>query len=304
VEFYGFKYLPVPFSPMLEIVFLGTSGSVPTTQRGMPAIAVKSGSELLLWDCGEGTQRQMMRYQVGYGSIDAIMITHPHMDHFLGMYGLLETIKLSTVHPKPLKIIAPSGLYEPLLERYLFAEVSKMRKGVMYEGKDFTVSAFPVTHCKASYGLLFQERDRRKFYGEKAHSLGLHGRLFQEIQEKGAVTVNGKLVTLEEVSYLKQGRRIVYAGDGRPSDTTIEAAKEADLLIHEGTFDPSKEDDAKERMHSTVAEAAKIAKKAKAKQLVITHISPRYSDVKELEAEARKIFKNTVFAVDGMGIRP
>lgn len=288
---------------MIELTFLGTSGAIPTVKRGMPSIAVKFGPELLLWDCGEGTQRQMMKYKVGYGSIDVIMISHPHLDHFLGMYGMLETIKLSSVHPKPLKIIAPSGLYEPLFERYKFAEVSRVKKGIIYLAKDFTVSAFPVKHCKGSYGFVLQEKDKRKFNEKKAHSLGLRGKLFKEIQEKGFIKIKNKKILLDDVSYLKPGRKIVYAGDGRPSDITVDAATNADILIHEGTFEDSKQQEAKERSHSTVVEAAEIAKKAKVKQLIITHVSPRYSNTKTLEDQAKKIFKNTLFAFDGMKVK-
>ncbi|MFH1393514.1 MAG: ribonuclease Z [Candidatus Micrarchaeota archaeon] len=287
---------------MLEITFLGTSGSIPTTERGMPALALKYESDLMLWDCGEGTQRQMMRYKVGYGSISQVCITHPHLDHYLGLSGLLETMKLSAVSPKKVSVHCPEIFSDAQKEHYPFVDFSRMRKGMLYKNNNYSVSAFPVRHCRGSYGLMFEEAETRKFHEKKAHSLGLKGKLFREIQQKGQVSVEGKKVTLDEVTWLRQGRKIVYSGDGRPSDTTAEAARGADLLIHEGTFDSSKKAEAEERLHCTVAEAAGLAKKAKVSKLIITHVSPRYSDNKALEEEAQKIFPGTSIAYDGMKV--
>ncbi len=290
---------------MLEVTFIGTTGSIPTTERGMPAIAVKYESELMLWDCGEGTQRQLMKYHVGYGSINSIFITHPHLDHFLGLYGLLETLKLSSVLPKKLSVFLSFKIEDENRKRYVFADFKSLKSGVLYKGKGFEVSAFPVRHCRGSHGLVFREDDRIKFHEKKAHSLGLKGRMFREIVEKGYVKAKGKKVKLDDVTWVKPGRKIVYSGDGMVGDSTIKAAKDADLLIHEGTFDSSMADEAKERRHSTVADAASAAKKAGAKKLIITHVSPRYSDETDrLLKEARGIFKETEIAFDGMKFRP
>jgi ribonuclease Z len=265
----------------------------------MPAVAIKYERELLLWDCGEGTQRQLMKYKVGFGSIDAIFITHPHLDHYLGMYGLLETLNMSSPSPKQVRLFLPRKLDA---SRYDFAQRSNMRKGTLYKGNGFSVSAFPVKHCTGSYGLIFQEDDQLKFDEKKAHSLGMRGRQFTQIQKSGKVKTQKGTVSLEEVTWIKVGRKVVYSGDGIPDENTLEAAADADLLIHEGTFDSSMKDEAAERLHSTVADAARIAKEAKVKQLVITHISPRYADPLILEREARKIFKGASIAKDGMSI--
>lgn len=282
---------------MLRITFLGTSGAAPTVDRGMPAISIKYESELMLWDCGEGTQRQLMKYKVGYGSIDHIFISHPHLDHYLGLFGLLETLKLSSPSPRPLNIFVPKSLD---LEGYKFVKLSKLRNGPIYLGKNFTVSAFPVKHVRNSFGFIFQENDRLKFYEEKAHSLGLQGKLFKEIQKKGKVKTEKGEIKLEDVSWKNPGKKIVYSGDCLPDDNLIEAARDADVLIHEATFDSSKKEDAIERMHSTVVDAATIAKKAKVKQLVLTHISPRYSNSTILLEQAKEIFQQTKIAEDGM----
>ncbi|MFZ5500860.1 MAG: ribonuclease Z, partial [Candidatus Micrarchaeota archaeon] len=278
---------------MLRITILGTSASAPTVERGMPSIALKYESHLMLWDCGEGTQRQLMRYKVGYGSVDSIFISHPHLDHYLGMFGLLETLKLSSASPRPVRIFLPRGMD---VEGYPFAKVEKIKAGELMRGKGFSVSAFAVKHCRGSHGFVFEEEERIKFHEEKAHSLGLKGRLFKEIQQKGKVKTPGGEVKLEDITWRKPGRKVVYAGDCAPSESTIEAAKGADLLIHEATFDSYKRAEAEERAHSTAEGAAKIAKAAGVKRLLLTHISPRYADVAELLEEAKAVFKDTEVA--------
>jgi ribonuclease Z len=265
----------------------------------MPSIALKYEKELMLFDCGEGTQRQLMRYKVGYGSINAIFISHPHLDHFLGMYGLLETLRLSSPSPKPISVFIPKSI-QP--RDYGFVKTANLRKGRIYSKPGFTVSAFPVRHCAGAYGFVFQEDEKVKFHEKKAHSLGLKGDMFRTIQEKGKVKTDKGTVRLSDVSWIKRGRKIVYTGDTLSNSNIIEAAKDADLLIHEGTFDSSLKEEAQERMHSTAVDAATAAKKANAKMLIITHISPRYSDAGLLLEEARKVFKKTEIAYDGMAV--
>jgi len=290
---------------MLRITFLGTSGSAPTTERSMPAIALKYERELLLWDCGECTQRQMMKYKTGYGSVDAIFISHPHLDHYLGVFGLMETLNLMARPQGKIRVHAHGDLAEQLREKYGFVEAHALKKGAVYKGDGFEIEAFPVKHCGGAYGFVFREDDRVKFHEEKAHKLGLKGRMFSEIQKKGFVTVGKKKIKLEDVSWVKKGIKVVYSGDTLPCGELANAAKDADLLICEGTLDPSMKEEAKERQHCTMEDAARIAREADAKQLVITHISPRYSDSEELKKSGdsiRKIFKNAVFAYDGMQI--
>jgi ribonuclease Z len=265
----------------------------------MPSIAIKYENELLLWDCGEGTQRQLMKYKVGYGSISNIMVSHPHLDHYLGLFGLLETLKLSSPSPKPINLFVPKPVE---LQEYGFAKVSKVRSGMLYRGNNFTISAFPVKHVRNSFGFVFQEDDKIKFYEEKAHSLGLKGKLFKEIQKKGKVRTEKGEIKLEDVTWTNRGRKIVYSGDCCYDDNTVEAARDADILVHEATFDSSMKEDAHERFHSTAEDAAVLAKKAKVKQLILTHISPRYSDTNILLEQAKAIFENTRIAEDGLAV--
>lgn len=283
---------------MLKITFLGTSGSSPTTKRSMPSIALQYNGYSMLWDVGECTQRQMMKYDVGYGSIDAIFITHAHLDHYLGLFGLLETLNLNRTKKK--MDVFGFDDFSWIEQRYAFVKFHKIKKGRIYSGKNYSVSAFPVKHCKGAYGLVFQEEDQVKFYEKKAHELGLWGKLFSEIQKIGWVKIKGKKINLEDVTWKKKGRKIVYTGDTLPCDAVADAARDADVLIHEATFDPERKGEAKERLHSTMEDAVKIAKKAKAKQLVLTHFSPRYPEVELFGKEIRKIFRNTVFASDGL----
>lgn len=284
---------------MLRITFLGTSGSTPTVERGMPGLAIKYESELMLWDCGEGTQRQLMKYKVGYGSIDSVFISHPHLDHYLGLHGLLETLRLSSPSPRPIRLFLPRGMD---IEGYKFARTEKIKAGEIYRGRGFSVHAFSVDHCRGSHGFVFEEDERVKFHEEKAHSLGLRGTLFREIQQKGKVKTEKGEIRLEDITWKRKGRKIAYSGDTAPCDRTIEAAKGADLLIHEATFDSSKSEEAKERQHSTAEDAARVAKSAGVARLVLTHISPRYSDTSLLLEQARAIFPNTEIAVDGLAI--
>ncbi|MBI5046433.1 hypothetical protein HZC07_01750, partial [Candidatus Micrarchaeota archaeon] len=234
--------------------------------------------------------------------------------HYLGTYGLLETIKLSSPSPKPINLFVPGSIAETF-ERYeMYAKFAKITKipprakvgTQLYHsnaGNGFTVNVYPIKHCKYSYGFVFQENDKIKFHEEKAHALGLKGTLFREIQKKGKVKLeNGKEVRLEDVSWVQPGRKVVYTGDAVPDTNTIEVAKGADLLIHEGTFDSSLKDEAIERLHSTVEDAATIAQEAGVKRLIITHISPRHSsaiDIQSMESQAKAIFTSVEIANDG-----
>jgi ribonuclease Z len=293
---------------MLKVTFLGTSAAVPSASRAMPAIALKY-DELFLWDCGEGCQREMMRRGVGYGSVGAVFITHLHLDHVLGVFGLIETIRMNTERGK-ITVFAPRG-FERMLEGISptmgwepsFLDIREMKEGELYRGKDYSISGFRTTHQKrAAFGLVFREDDKNKFHEAKAKKLGLKGRMFREIQEKGSVKVGGKVVKLGEVSWVRKGIKVVYTGDTVYNERIAEIAEGADLLIHDATFGEDLRSEAELRGHSTAKEAATIAKKAKVKRLVLTHISGRYRDGKELEREAKAVFKNTAAAVDGTEI--
>lgn len=283
---------------MEKITFLGTSGAAPTPERSMPSIAVKWAGSLFLWDCGEGAQRQMMRFGTGF-NVDAIFITHLHLDHFLGVYGLLETLNMQG-EPKPLTIFAPKGFEDLLINKHGFVTVKEMKTGELFKGKDFTISAFKVRHGGSAFGLVLQEDEKRRFYEEKAKKVGIKGRLFTDLQKKGKLQVGGKTIHLEDVTYVQPGRKIVYTGDTLPCEEVVQEAKGADLLIHECTFDDDRMEEAKARFHTTAEDAARIAKEAGAKKLMLTHFSPRYPDSKPLVEKAKTVFRDTAGAYDGL----
>jgi len=292
---------------MLKVTFLGTSAAVPSAHRAMPSIALKY-DKLFLWDCGEGAQREMMRRGIGYGAVEAIFITHLHLDHVMGIFGLIETVRMNTEREK-ITIFAPkdfermlAGISPTMGWEPSFLDLREIHEGELYRGKDYSISAFRVTHqSRPAFGLIFEEDDKNKFHEARAKKLGLKGRMFTEIQKKGYVEVGKKKIKLEDVSWVRPGVKVVYSGDCCYDERNVDFAKGADLLIHDSTFGEDLKEEAKFRGHSTAAEAAQIAKKAKVKELVLTHIGARYKGP-ELEAEAKKVFKNTICAKDGTTI--
>jgi ribonuclease Z len=299
----------------LSIRFLGTSASRPTVERGLSSIAVTREGETMLFDCGEGTQRQMMRWQVGFTFGD-IFFTHFHTDHFLGALGLLKTLALQA-RTEPLHIWGPRGataLFKKAEglgnEKLTFPLiVTEVEPGTPIKRKDYEIRPFTVEHRNgAAVGYALVEYERRgRFDPDLARELGIpEGPLWGRIHKGESITLeNGKVIEPSVlVGPTRSGRTIVITGDTRPCAATIEAATNADLLIHEATFGDEDQARAAETMHSTAREAATVAKMAGVRTLVLTHFSARYSrDTSELAAEARTAFAGTLLmAKDGMEI--
>jgi ribonuclease Z len=299
----------------LSIRFLGTSASRPTVERGLSSIAVTREGETMLFDCGEGTQRQMMRWQVGFTFGD-IFFTHFHTDHFLGALGLLKTLALQA-RTEPLHIWGPRGataLFKKAEglgnEKLTFPLiVTEVEPGTPIKRKDYEIRPFTVEHRNgAAVGYALVEYERRgRFDPELARELGIpEGPLWGRIHKGESITLeNGKVIEPSVlVGPTRSGRTIVITGDTRPCAATIEAATNADLLIHEATFGDEDQARAAETMHSTAREAATVARMAGVRTLVLTHFSARYSrDTSELAAEARAAFTGTLLmAKDGMEI--
>ncbi|NPA22408.1 MAG: MBL fold metallo-hydrolase [Candidatus Micrarchaeota archaeon] len=279
---------------MIEVFFLGTSAGAPTLKRGLPAIALRYKGQLFLWDVGECAQRQLLKHKLGFG-IDGIFISHLHLDHFLGLYGLWETLKMQNLPEMP-QVYAPKGF--PLINDI---PVKQIRSGKVYQGEDFEIRAFRVKHIGGSYGFVFEQAPRRKFIPEKIK--GLEPRHFISFKRYGYAVVGGKEVSIDEVSYLKPGLKVAYTGDTMYYEAIVEEIKGADLLIHEATFREADQQDAIQKKHSTIADAARIAQKAGVKTLVLTHISSRYDKVpeEELIQEAKRYFQGEVIlAHDGL----
>ncbi|MCX6772260.1 MAG: ribonuclease Z [Candidatus Micrarchaeota archaeon] len=284
-----------------EVTMLGTSAGTPTAERNLAGIAVRHNGNVLLLDCGEGTQRQMMRFGLSYMKVNAIFITHLHMDHFLGAIGLIETMALNGRTEK-LVLYGPKGS-RAIFNKKDFLEIVELEEaGAVADFGEFSVSAFIAEHDKNCFGYSLKEKERLRFHEEKAHAAGLKGQMFREIQEKGEIKIGKKKILLKSITYKQAGKKIIYTGDTAPSASVAKAAKGADLLIHESTFAEDKKEEAKEAHHSTAAQAAAVAKKAGAGKLLLTHISGRYRDTTPLLDEAKKIFPNTLIAVDGLKI--
>lgn len=297
---------------MMEIVFLGTTAAVPSAARGHSSIALKYLDEVLLWDCGEGTQRQLIRSRISYMRVSKIFITHFHGDHFLGLPGLFQTMSFSQ-REKNLHIYGPKGIKELIRNILKLGEyelsfnlrVKEFTPNFNLKEEKYAVKALPVEHSIPTFGLFFEEKKGREFLLEKALAMGLKpGPLFSKLQRGESVRVGDRLITPDEVlGEKKKGYRIVYSSDTRPCENIAKCCKDA-ILIHDATFDETLAENAFETKHSTTLEAAQVAKKGGAKELYLTHISPRYRRDDLLLTQARKVFENTWVARDLMKITP
>ena len=297
----------------MRVVFLGTAGSIPTTRRALPAIAVRREDELIIFDCGEGAQRQMIRARVGFHKKTKIFITHMHGDHVLGLPGVMQTMSLLN-RKKELEVFGPIGVkaFVEAIERTVqFAltfpiKVNEIREGIVCEEKEYKVQAVCADHVISALAYALIEKPRPgRFNEERAMNLGVpKGPLWSKLQHGGNVKLsNGKIIRPDDVlGKQRSGRKLVYTGDTRPSKALLELSKNADLLIHEATLGDELKERAFEDGHSTPSQAAKTAKSARAKRLILTHISARYGTTDSLLKQAKKTFKNVEIAEDFMRI--
>ena len=296
----------------LSIRFLGTSASRPTVERNVSALALVREGETMLLDCGEGTQRQMMRYGVSFNLGD-IFFTHFHADHYLGVVGLMRTMGLQG-RSEPLRLWGPRGAARVLKRAEGFGadrlgfpvEVTEVEAGDWISRTGYRMGCYAVEHRgAAAVGWVLDEQERLgRFNPERARELGIpEGPLWGEVHRGRAVTLpDGRTIEPSAlVGDARPGRRVVYTGDTRPCAATVEAARQADLLVHEATFADEEAERARETGHSTASEAARVAADAAALRLALTHFSARYSrDAGDLDREAKRIFANTMVARDGM----
>jgi ribonuclease Z len=298
---------------MLRLTFLGTSAAQPTMSRGLTGLAVRHERELFLVDCGEGSQRQMIRYGTGF-DVAAIFFTHFHADHFLGAIGFLRTLSMQG-RVEPIDLYGPKPARK-LLEIMLFTGTEKLAFEVrIHEVKAGEVVArdgcdlvpFATEHKIASVGWALRERARPgRFHPERAAALGVpFGPLYGELQRGRAVTLaDGRRVEPGEVvEGPRRGRAVVVTGDTRPCTGTVAAARGADLLVHDSTFGDAEAGRAAETMHATAREAARVARQADVGKLVLTHLSTRYDrDTGTLLEQARAEFERVEVASDGLVI--
>ena len=298
---------------MLSITFLGTGASCPTVDRNVAGLAVQREGEMILFDCGEGSQRQMMRYGVGF-SFTEVFFTHYHADHMLGITGLLRTMGLQD-RTAPVVLYGPRGAERVLgaavllgIERNKFPiEILEIRPGDRLTRPEYDIVAFETEHRADTVGYALAEHARLgRFNPERARELGIPAGPLWGLLHKGESVLleDGRIISPADlVGGPRAGRLLVYSGDTRPTLSVIEAARGADLLVHEATFGGDEAERAKETGHSTAAEAARVAHDAGVRRLVLTHISPRYNrDATELLAEARAVFPETTIARDGLTV--
>jgi ribonuclease Z len=291
----------------LDLVFLGTSGSMPTAQRAPAGLLLRRGGERLLFDCAEGTQRQLLRSNVGLIELREVFLTHYHADHYLGLPGMLKTFSLRG-RDVPITIYGPPGLRDlfgalrRVFGRLTYTvELKELRPGDELIREDYRLATFAVAHGVSAVGYALVEDARPgRFDVQAADALGVpSGPERGALQRGESVTLaDGTTITPDRVlGPARPGRKVVIAGDGGPSESVIEAARNADVLVHEATFCEDERERARETQHSTAHEAAGVARAAEVELLALTHLSNRYFGG-EVAREARTIFENTVVPKD------
>ena len=295
----------------MEIIFLGTSSAVHSYNRNHPAIILKAFGETMLFDCGEGTQRQLIFAKVSPMKISKIFLSHYHGDHILGLPGLLQSMNFRGRETK-LTIYGPKGLNT--LKNAIFnlgyckidfpIEFIEIGTETIESCEEYIIKSQDVNHQVPCLAYTVKELKKPRFLREKAIELGVPvGPAFGKLHNGEEVEVNGKIIKPEQVlGPARKGNKVTYSGDTTPCEEMIEFAKDSTLLIHESTYVNEDADKAKDNFHSTSSDAARIAKKGNSKQLVLTHFSTRYTSLDDLLKEAKEIFENTKLAKDFMKI--
>jgi len=298
----------------MEITFLGTSCMVPTKERNVPAIFLSYKAEGILFDCGEGTQRQMNITGIKRTKATKILISHWHGDHVSGIIGLIQTLGNNETPPK-LEIYGPPGTkvhMNHLMNTCIFdtrvdikiIELKPKKVERFFETEDFALECAELKHTIPCIGYSFIEKDKIKIKKSYLTKNGIpSGPHLQKLQEGKDIKYKGKLIKAKDATYLVEGKKITYTGDTMPCKQVIALAKNADILICESTFLSKLKDKALKSKHMTAKEAGLIANQSNAKKLILTHFSQRYKSTLELEEEARIVFDNTLSAYDFMKIR-
>ncbi|MCE7740819.1 MAG: ribonuclease Z [Candidatus Heimdallarchaeota archaeon] len=300
-------------SDEITITFLGTSSAPPQIERRQSSVAIKYRGNLLIVDLGEGAQIEMLKNKISLRKM-TILLTHLHSDHTLGLMGLLTTRNFFNIKT-PITIIGPSWtskFLSILFLAYRFRpefeiSVKETTGGTVLENKDLVVKSFPVKHSIESVGYIVETQPKTgKFNPEKAKALAIpRGELWKLLQEGNSIDIDGRKINPEEVidKIPLKNLKVVITGDTEFDENVIEHSKKADLLIHDATYPPEETERATKYSHSTCTDAALIAKKAKVKKLVLTHISQLHSDLEHSLAESKKIFPNSILAHDGLRIK-
>ena len=292
----------------MKVTFLGTGGSVPTKKRNLPSLAVRTNGGLVMFDCGEGTQKQFLIAKLGFNREMRILISHMHADHILGIPGILHSMSFMG-RSRALEIYGPPGICDFVkctTETVKFRPMFPIRAVDVHAGTIAKTDSYAIKAAWADHGVpclaySLTENDKPgRFHPTKARKLGIpKGPLWKMLQMGKAVKVGGKRIDPSKVvDPSRRGLKITYAVDTRPCERVIELASGSDLLIHDGMFSSDASERAREYGHSTVAQAATIARKSHSKNLALTHFSAIYEDTKQLLAEAKAIFPRTMAAED------
>ncbi|MEK6948890.1 MAG: ribonuclease Z [Nanoarchaeota archaeon] len=295
----------------MEILFLGTSSMVPTKERNQSGILVSHGSENILVDCGEGTQRQLKIAGVKLAKITKILISHWHGDHVLGLPGLIQTMSASG-YDKKLRIYGPVGTrkyMKKMFEAFVFdrkieIEIKDVKKGKFFENEELMLEAHLLEHNIETLGFNIVEKDRRKINLAAIKSLGIpEGPLLGELQNGKSINWKGRKIDANDATVVAKGRKITIVSDTVPCRGADLLAKDADVLVCEATYSSDLESKGEEYGHMTSKQAAELANRSNAKKLILTHFSARYKDTQELEEDAKNYFYNASCARDFMKIR-
>ena len=296
-----------PLMSARDLVVLGTSSQVPTRYRNHNGYLLRWDDEGILFDPGEGTQRQMIYANVTTTAITRICVTHFHGDHCLGLAGMSQRISLDRV-PHTIDIHYPASgqvYFERLRHASIFHDVALIEArpiraaGPIHESKDMVLSTLPLEHGVEAWGYRLEERAKRSMLPDKLAAAGVRGPLVGKLIADGAVEVDGRTVRLDDVSVPKPGQSFAFVMDTRLCKNAVELARGVDMLVCESTYLTEDEDKAHDHGHMTAAEAATVAREAGARLLVLTHFSQRYVEIEPFVAEAKAIFPDVVAARDG-----
>ena len=292
----------------MKLVFLGTSGAMPTTDRGLTCICLVKDNEILMFDAGEGAQISYLKSGLPWNKKMKIFVTHLHGDHCIGILGLLQTMNLQN-RTESVEIFGPDGIDEFIAANIKILNfglsfpilISRVNEGLIVDEKDYSVFANDANHGIPAFSFRFDEKDRPgEFFPENAKALEIpEGKLWRELQMGNSIEIDGKEIFSSQVTGKRRpGRKIGVSGDTRPTDELVEFFKNCDYLSFDSTFADELKDKAVEANHSTAKEAAELAEKANVSTLILTHFSARYNDESVLLEEAKKIHDNTIAAKD------
>jgi len=291
----------------IALTFLGTGDQIPSRIRNHTSILLSFNEENILFDCGEGTQRQFRKADLNPCKITRILISHWHGDHVLGLPGILSTLA-SSGYSKTLFIYGPKGIKEKIkktLEVFSFyknyeIKIEEISQGIFYEGKNFYLEAEEMEHGIPALAYSFTEKGNSRIDKEKLEKSGLpEGPILQKLKSGEDVTYKGKKFKSKDLVYKEENKKISIVLDTKLNKRILPFIKDSNIFVCEGTYSEDLKKEAEERMHMTVSQAADVAKKGKVKKLIITHIGSRYSkNIKELLSEAKNIFPETTFARD------